>query len=230
MRHAIVFLINSIFIPVYMHFQEFISKLKQQLTQPLPGEEAQYRMASANRKMHLKELLANAKNPKVSAVLVLLYPSGENINILLMQRTTDQGVHSGQVSFPGGKYEIQDGTFENTALREAGEELSILKDRVNIIGGLSPLYIPPSNFLVHPFIGYTVEKPAIVPSKNEVYEVIEADIELLLDDKLKERKVIDVRGYSIDTPYYNIYGHVVWGATAMILSEFEEVLRRIQLS
>jgi 8-oxo-dGTP pyrophosphatase MutT (NUDIX family) len=177
--------------------------------------------------MHLKDLLANANNPRDSAVLVLLYPADEKIYVLLMLRTTDTGVHSGQVSFPGGKYETEDGTFKNTALREAGEELGIVKEQVTIIGELSPLYIPPSNFLVHPFVGYSIEKPTILPSNAEVNKVIKMDIELLFDDNLKQRKTIDVRGYSIDTPYYNIYGNVVWGATAMILSEFEEILRRI---
>jgi len=163
-----------------------------------------------------------------SAVLVLLYPVNAKIYTVLMLRPQEQGVHSGQVSFPGGKYEETDGTFMNTALREAGEEMGIIKEQVIIVGELSPLYIPPSNFLVHPFVGYMTEKPVIQPSKDEVKQVIEANIELLLDDTLKDRKIIEVRGYKIDTPFYNIYGNVVWGATAMILSELEDLLRRIQ--
>ena len=209
-------------------FSEFIEKLKQQLAQSLPGEAAQYKMASAQRKLPLRDYLAAAKNPMDSAVLVLLYPVNAKIYTVLMLRPQEQGVHSGQVSFPGGKYEVTDGTFKNTALREVGEEMGIITEQVNIIGELSPLYIPPSNFLVHPFVGYMTEKPVIQPSKDEVKQVIEANIELLLDDTLKDRKIIEVRGYKIDTPFYNIYGNVVWGATAMILSELEDLLRRIQ--
>ena len=209
-------------------FSEFIEKLKQQLIQPLPGEAAQYKMASAHRKLPLRDYLAAAKNPMDSAVLVLLYPVNAKIYTVLMLRPQEQGVHSGQVSFPGGKYEETDGTFMNTALREVGEEMGIITEQVNIIGELSPLYIPPSNFLVHPFVGYMTEKPVIQPSKDEVKQVIEANFELLLDDTLKDRKIIEVRGYKIDTPFYNIYGNVVWGATAMILSELEDLLRRIQ--
>ena len=209
-------------------FSEFIEKLKQQLAQSLPGEAAQYKMASAQRKLPLRDYLAAAKKPMDSAVLVLLYPVNAKIYTVLMLRPQEQGVHSGQVSFPGGKYEETDGTFMNTALREAGEEMGIIKEQVIIVGELSPLYIPPSNFLVHPFVGYMTEKPVIQPSKDEVKQVIEANIELLLDDTLKDRKIIEVRGYKIDTPFYNIYGNVVWGATAMILSELEDLLRRIQ--
>jgi len=213
---------------VTLIFSEFIEKLKQQLAQSLPGEAAQYKMASAQRKLPLRDYLAAAKKPMDSAVLVLLYPVNAKIYTVLMLRPQEQGVHSGQVSFPGGKYEETDGTFMNTALREAGEEMGIIKEQVIIVGELSPLYIPPSNFLVHPFVGYMTEKPVIQPSKDEVKQVIEANIELLLDDTLKDRKIIEVRGYKIDTPFYNIYGNVVWGATAMILSELEDLLRRIQ--
>ncbi len=209
-----------------MVFNEFITKLKLQLAQPLPGEAAQYKMASP-RRQSIKEYLQFAKDPKHSAVLILLYPVEEKIFTFLMLRPDEQGVHSGQVSFPGGKYEEEDGGYKNTALREAGEELGLSSEKIEIIGELSPLYIPPSNFLVHPFVGFTTKKPVIIPSKAEVEQVIETDIQLLLDAKLKQRKTIEVRGYTIDAPYYNIYGNVVWGATAMILSEFEEILRRI---
>ena len=208
-------------------FNEFIEKLKLQLARPLPGEAAQYRMASP-RRQSIKDELLFPKDPKHGAVLILLFPIEDKIFTLLMLRPDEQGVHSGQVSFPGGKYEKEDGTYKTTALREAGEEVGINADKVEVIGELSPLYIPPSNFLVHPFIGFTNEKPNITPSKSEVKQVIETDIQLLLDANLKQRKIIEVRGYTIDAPYYNIYGNVVWGATAMILSEFEEIMRRMQ--
>jgi 8-oxo-dGTP pyrophosphatase MutT (NUDIX family) len=207
-------------------FNEFIVKLKQQLAKPLPGEAAQYRMASPQRQS-IKEYLSFAKDPKHGAVLILLYPVEEKIYTLLMLRPDEQGVHSGQVSFPGGKYEKEDGNYKNAALREVGEEFGLAPEKIEIIGELSPLYIPPSDFLVHPFVGFTNDKPVITPSKAEVKLVIETDIQLLLDDNLKERKTIEVRGYAIDAPYYNIHGNVVWGATAMILSEFEEIIKRI---
>jgi 8-oxo-dGTP pyrophosphatase MutT (NUDIX family) len=207
-------------------FNEFIANLKQQLLLPLPGEAAQYKMASP-RRQSIKEYLQIAKDPKHGGVLILLYPVGDKVYTLLMLRPEEQGVHSGQVSFPGGKYEKEDSNYKATALREAGEEFGLMPDKIEIIGELSPLYIPPSNFLVHPFVGFTNEKPVITPSKAEVKQVIEMNIQSLLDDNLKQRKIIEVRGYSIDAPYYNIQGNVVWGATAMILSEFEEILRRI---
>ena len=163
-----------------------------------------------------------------SSVLILLYPGQKSGSLLfaLIQRPEYDGVHSGQISLPGGRFEEEDGDLTRTALRESNEEIGIQPEGVEIIGSLSELYIPPSNFMVYPFIGYTNVRPEFVPDKKEVENIIETDLADLLNDKNIKTKEIKIRnGIKITAPCYEIDGNIIWGATAMILSEFREVIR-----
>lgn len=208
-------------------FNTFIAKLEKQLKRPLPGNKAHLKMAS---KIRLNELDNgyDTSTAKQSSVLILLYPFQNSIYSVLMERTSYNGVHSGQISFPGGSWEKKDNSFQETALREANEEVGILPNDVEVIGQLSDMYIPPSNFLVHPFVGFSNKKPQLFPEASEVAQIIEADLETIFHHSDFREMELEVRGEKIITPYYNIDGHVVWGATAMMLSELKEVIKMME--
>lgn len=195
----------------------------------LPGVAAQYQMAPFGREEEVKQSHYQM-TPKVSAVLIAFYPKSGRIFIPLIERTDSGGVHSRQIGFPGGRQEKQDQDLSMTALREAEEEIGIKSEMASLIGELSQLYIPPSNFRVHPYIGILDEEPTFVPELTEVQSIIEVSISELLDHQIRKRgKVTTASGSTIHTPYLDVQGHMVWGATAMIISELVEVIRRTNL-
>lgn len=164
-------------------------------------------------------------NLRYSSVLMLLYPEDSEWHTVLMLRPDYPGTHGGQVSFPGGAREPHDSTPVHTALREAHEELSIPQHEVEIVGELSPIYIPPSSFLVNPFVGFLSEKPVFIPEKKEVAEIIETPIRVFEDESnmFEDRIYIPGRNVHINAKAFDVKGYTVWGATAMILSEWREV-------
>jgi 8-oxo-dGTP pyrophosphatase MutT (NUDIX family) len=208
-------------------FLEFIDILKTEMERELPGWEAQRRMVSGRPQMDLQAIAK--KNPRQSSVLVLLYPSGREIFTRLILRTEYKGVHSGQIAFPGGTKEDFDTDLWQTALREANEEVGLPAEKIKQVGPISPVYIPPSNFWVQPYIGMTEDYLPAIIQDTEVQRSFDVNVNLLLDPAIKEEKIIIRSGSEtgINTPYYNIEGYVVWGATAMMLSELEELLRRV---
>lgn len=206
---------------------QFIEKLKHRLTEPLPGLDAQMRMAPAirGREYHLPE------NARVGGVLILLYPHQNELYTVFMKRTEDGGTHSGQVSFPGGKVEESDSDLIHTALREAEEEVGVLMSDVEVLGRASELYIPPSNFLVHPTIGFSTQRPNFVIDPNEVAHIIEVPIRYLMQNEIVGSKKVPMSAQKqlmMEVPVYEVYGHIIWGATAMMISEFLEVLREAE--
>lgn len=201
-----------------------IERLRVRLQQPLPGRSAQERMTGRVVSMPLKV----PDNAKPSAVLCLLFPQNDELYLLLMKRREDNTAHSGQVSFPGGRYDTTDADLKATALREAHEEIGILSSEVDILGALTPLYIPVSNYNVYPYVGYAKQKPEYNLSHNEVSYTIEVPLSSLLHT---ERKVkTDVISPALPGVIRNVNaykledGTVIWGATAMIISELEAVL------
>ena len=211
-------------------FPEFIGRLKYRLALPLPGANAHYMMAHPYRRQNF--LYRNEPaDAKQGSVLILLYAAENNINTVLILRTEYDGVHSGQVAFPGGKFEDADIDLKTTALREASEEIGIIGSEVEIIGQLTKLYIPPSNFVVHPFIGITNLQPMFHPDAEEVKEIIEINIHRLLDNNIiGEKEMLLKNKMRVPTPFFDIKGHTVWGATAMILSEFRNILQEMELN
>jgi 8-oxo-dGTP pyrophosphatase MutT (NUDIX family) len=165
-------------------------------------------------------------NPRLAAVLVLLYPVQRELSLVLTRRHEYQGVHSGQISLPGGQREDGE-SFAQTALRETHEELGINVQGIQLVGKLTQVYIPPSDYEVHPYVGYSSQRPAWKPDPAEVAEVIEMPLAMLFENNLKRSEVATRNGVTFEMPYYAIQGHKVWGATAAMLSEFEERLRRI---
>jgi 8-oxo-dGTP pyrophosphatase MutT (NUDIX family) len=203
---------------------EVSKSLRQRLSLPLPGQEAQFKMAHAERRMNSARYKMREDHRK-GAVLILLYECGDTIKFPLIIRPVYDGIHSGQVALP---FDAEDITLQNTARREAAEETGVFMENIEIIGSLSKLYIPPSNFLVYPFIAIHHGKPVFVPHAREVARIVEMDAEKILDEKLIGEKNIKLsNGMSILTPYFDIHGLTVWGATAMILSEFKSVLYEI---
>lgn len=204
-----------------MHpFDKLIQHLTQRLQQPLPGPNVQYAMAPKLR-LSKEQYLATDKKPRESAVMVLLYPHAVAPHLVLIERPTYDGAHSGQVSFPGGRVEPEDADLTNTALRETEEEVGIYRDQIQVLGGMTDLYIPASRFLVYPFIGFVTEKPRFIPEPKEVAAIIEVPISYLLQPQVRKEttmRLFDNR--QVMTPYFDIQGHVVWGATAMMLNEF----------
>ncbi|MCB0736352.1 MAG: CoA pyrophosphatase [Bacteroidetes bacterium] len=208
------------------NFNLFINRLEKLLNAPLPGTEAQFKMAPEGRRQRSQDVF-KPESAKDAAVLILLYPRAGEVHFPLIMRQQYKGVHSAQVSLPGGKPEDQDSDLEQTALREAEEEIGVLAESVQILGKLTQIFIPPSNFLVTPFVGFVENAPLIVPQEKEVYEVYETQVQDLLNDELVNSTTLNLaNGMRIRTPYFGLHNQTVWGATAMILSEFKELLRQ----
>jgi len=204
---------------------ELILKIQRAVSQPLPGWDAHKKMINYIRP---KATDVEKVDPEArhGAVLALLYPKNNEPHVALMLRNTYKGTHSGQVSFPGGKRELRDKDLIETALREAHEEMNIQPEQVTVMGALSKVYIPPSRFLVSPFIGYSQSRPDFIPDPLEVAEIIEAPLRLILkESSIKEKPIyVQVTNSELDVKYFDILGHTVWGATAMMLKELAEML------
>lgn len=165
--------------------------------------------------------------PRQAAVLALLYPENDALHVLLTRRPASLRDHSGQVSFPGGKRDPHDASFTATALREACEELGLCDLPIQVLGHLTPLYIPPSHFEVHPVVAALDALPQVRPNPIEVDEVFSLALADLLDARLKSHETQHFNGVDIHIPYYAVNGHKVWGATAIMLSELEYRLRAV---
>lgn len=202
----------------------FIDRLTQRLEKPLPGLSAQLEMTSRTR----GQTWEIREDHRKSGVLALFYPHESKWQMVFMKRTDDGKVHGGQISFPGGKAEPDDLDATHTALREAEEELGISPSNVSVMGNLSPLYIPPSNFMVYPTVGFMTQRPQFIPEPKEVAAVIETDIDqLLLPETLRKEKIKVRRELVIEAPAFVVNGHVIWGATAMMLNELLTMVREI---
>jgi 8-oxo-dGTP pyrophosphatase MutT (NUDIX family) len=160
-----------------------------------------------------------------AGVLVLLFPEDEALHLVLTRRTDTLRGHRGQISFPGGQRDAEDASLAATALRETCEELGICDERVEMLGTLSTVYIPPSDFEVFPSVAALPQRPELRPNPAEVASVFTVRLAELLDPRFKATEQRDFQGISVDVPYYAFNGHKVWGATAIMLSELEGRLR-----
>ncbi len=207
-----------------MNFESEIDLLKKRIALGLPGRAAHIRMIPTHR---MPEFEMNISEGRKSAALLLLYPKESSIFTVFIKRPQYEGFHSGQISLPGGKYQEEDGDLKQTALREAFEETGIIPTDVTILTQLTELFIPPSNFILTPFIGYQTNPPHFVPEVREVAEIIEADISLFNPSNLLIKDITLHNGRVVQTPYYQIGEHVIWGATGMLMREFEELYSTI---
>lgn len=209
-----------------MNFDKVIQRIQDSLVEKkLPGQDAQYKMSAFGRKKAVEQNF-NKKSHKMAAVMLLLYPERGTVFFPLTQRHEYKGVHSGQVSLPGGKQDPEDESLMQTALRETEEEIGVERSEIQLIGNLTDLYIPPSNFHVHPYVGIVDKKPAMAKEDFEVAEIVEVSLRDFLNDDIIQRTKVKVgNGMRIETPYFNLGGKVVWGATAMILNEFRHLIK-----
>jgi 8-oxo-dGTP pyrophosphatase MutT (NUDIX family) len=162
-----------------------------------------------------------------AGVLVLLYPENGEWCFVLTRRTDHLRGHSGQISFPGGRRDPDDRTFVDTALRETCEELGVCDPNTNVLGGLTPIYIPPSDFEVYPIVAALDYPPRFQPNPDEVAEVFAVTVSALVNDAYKRVEQWPFNGAQVNVPYYAFNGHKVWGATAIMLSELEARLRAV---
>jgi len=211
-----------------MNFQDFLKYVPKIMEATLPAKEAHYKMAPLERIESMEKFEIQSKNPKIAAVMMLFYPRNGRTHLVLIVRNSYEGVHSAQIAFPGGKFEPKDKTFEITALRETFEEIGIHPDRMEILRPFTHLYIQPSNFLVYPFLGICKEEIFFIPDKSEVAEIIELPLSVFLgDDVIVSVNISTSYASNIMVPAFKIGEHIVWGATAMMLSELKEVLKNV---
>jgi 8-oxo-dGTP pyrophosphatase MutT (NUDIX family) len=210
---------------------EWISLLENALKNPLPAAQAHSLMSPAGRG-NTEEYILTLKSPaRISAVMILIYPDGGQYRIVLIKRPDYKGIHSGQISFPGGKAEAFDASYLQTAFRETHEEIGVGEAQIHLVGALSRIYIPPSNFLVYPFVGFCETVPVFKTDPIEVERLILPPINVLMDETIRKEGIFTSGGedgWQIQAPYYEIENEKVWGATAAILSEFKAVISSIK--
>ena len=212
-----------------MKFQEFRNKIVKITKMELPGEAVQFKMAPIERLAELKRIAQKKQTAKQAGVLVLFYPSEANeTHLALILRKTYKGVHSAQIGFPGGKYENEDATLKETALRETEEEVGVDRALVSVLKKLTDVYIPPSNFFVQPYVGITESTPDFKIQEDEVEELVEVSLKHFMDDATKTVQILSTSyATNIEVPAFNLNGHLVWGATAMMLNEVREMLKEL---
>ncbi|KSA11953.1 NUDIX hydrolase [Maribacter dokdonensis] len=207
-------------------FEQQISKIKDL---PLPGEASQYKMAPESRLEELQRINISQKNPRRAGVMALFYPTNNmGTNLLLILRKTYKGVHSNQVAFPGGKEEKSDDGLMTTALRETYEEVGVAPKDITVIKKISEIFIPPSNFMVQPYIGLYRNPKPFVKQDAEVELILEVPVSDFLDDTLVvSKKMTTSYAVDIEVPAFKLNGYIVWGATAMMMNEIKELLKQV---
>jgi len=208
-------------VPIQKNKPKFIKLLENNLKLELPGEKAHDIMRTGPKLPKTAEYLTKAPIP--SAVLILLFPKRDSFNFILTLRSKHVETHKGQISLPGGVQE-GDESLEETALREANEEIGVLPETVEIIGELSTVYIPYSGYKIYPYVGWTNSTPNLKASAEEVEKIIFTSIPELLNNDNQRKKTTVLRGIPVTMPYYNLNNEKVWGATSMILSEFKQLI------
>ena len=211
-----------------MDFQEFLQFVPKLIDVPLPAFNAHVKMGPLERLQHFENIDHSDKNPKMAGVMMLCYPKNNEAYLVFIVRNSYKGIHSAQIAFPGGKYEQEDEDFCFTALRETHEEIGVAPDKIEIIMPFTKLYITPSNFMVHPFFGISREELSFVPDPSEVSDIIELPLSLLLNDETiisTDVKTSYLGDISINA--FEIDKKIIWGATAMMLSELKDVINEV---
>jgi 8-oxo-dGTP pyrophosphatase MutT (NUDIX family) len=179
-------------------------------------------MLPPHRDLHIP--IPNIKNVKTSGVLMLIFPDGNDIYSCLIKRSATMKIHASQIGFPGGRQDKEDNTPCDTAIRETYEEIGLPSDRLSILGNLSPLYVSVSNFMIYPYVAWTHEKPQFILNSREVEKIFNFPIlQHLKEPGIKNSEMETVSGKLV-VPGIPFSGEFIWGATAMILIEFLDIL------
>lgn len=208
---------------------EFEAKIHATISNSLPGENAHLPMNPSGRRLS-SEARKKAINVRESAVAIVLFDAGSQYEIILIQRPDYIGVHGGQISFPGGKRDVEDANLKATAIRECQEEIGLDLQKAEFLGQLTPVYIPVSNFHVEPFLFFYPQTPLFIQDEREVSSIFTISVDDLLHDGTISKMDIDIQGDRLykDIPCFLINEKKIWGATALILSELKEVLQMVQ--
>jgi len=202
---------------------DMIGTLQKGPAGPLPGLAVQLTMAPRHGPDRIFTPMIEASSLK-AGVMLLLYLRQDEPHIILIRRTSTVLRHKDQIGFPGGQLEAGEDAVQ-AALRETGEEIGVAPDRIDVVGSLTPLFIPPSNFCIYPVVG-TAEGPLVfTPEQSEVAEIIEVPLARLLDPACARREDWTLGGRTVEVPFYEFGPHKIWGATAMVLAEFLALLR-----
>lgn len=211
-----------------MNFNLFFNAISNVLNVELPSTSSHIKMAPMERIKLMEDNSYDISLARKAAVMMLFYPKGGIVHLVLIIRNSYPGVHSSQIAFPGGKVEDTDADLKDTALRETYEEVGIFPDKITVLRSFSSIYIPPSNFLVHPFLGVSTTELNFKLQEEEVAGIIEMPLSLLLDDSIISMKTLETSySKSINVPVFQIEEHLVWGATAMMLSELKDALKLV---
>lgn len=211
-----------------MNHSDFIIVIDKLADLELSAMDSHRKMAPLERIKLLEEAQLNRPNAKNAAVMMLFYPKNGTTHLALIKRNSYPGVHSSQIAFPGGKVEKYDANLEQTALRETHEEIGVDPDFIKVLRSFTTVYIPPSNYLVHPFLGVSKVEISFTLQEDEVAGIIETPLQLILDDSIITTQSIETSyAKRMDIPAFQIYEHTVWGATAMILSELKDMLKLV---
>lgn len=203
--------------------RKWLEILEHRLRGPKPGLSSQLKMVPDPRPGD-KTYQDVGDSCHKAGVLVLLYPRQGRLHVVLTRRTSSVAHHQAQISFPGGHKDSHESVLE-TALRETEEELNVVPSSVRILGELTPLYIPPSNYCIYPVVAATESRPDFRPSPHEVAEVLEIPLDDLLDANNAQREIWRLRDLDVSVPFYLFRGHKIWGATAMVIAELLDLIK-----
>lgn len=206
-----------------MEFHKLTNILNTSIQQDLPGVKAHQLLSPL--RMKEKSSYIPKSDAQKAGVMVLIYPINNKAHLVLTQRHPYPGVHGGQISFPGGKQDPEDSNLKDTALRETFEELGVLRSEIEVLGELSPIYIPPSNFHVQPLLGLSQERPNFVKEEAEVASILDIPLHTLLQTESLQSLPVNIRGYERHVPCFKVNEHIIWGATAIVISELLYMIR-----
>ncbi len=212
-----------------MKFDEFLKSVSKIENIPLPAESSQFKMSPPFREKLQAQQKEVIKTARSAGVVALFYPdSHANTKLVLILRKTYKGVHSAQVGFPGGKLETTDISIKHAAIRETWEEVGVPENQVEILRAMTKVYIPPSNFFVYPFIGIARYTPKFIKQDEEVEDIIEVSLQDFISDANVVTETVST-SYSVQVavPAFQLNNHIVWGATAMMLSEIKDLLKEL---